>query len=151
MKLSKVDIKEGDGNSLFYAVSHQLFNTCAYYDVIRKWITRYIFFHPHKYTKHFKNQQEWSDYLKQLNIDGQWADELAIRAICDCFQTTITIVTSTLEHFILKYNPAKINNHKKIADKQIFLAYTHPVHYDSVTLPENNHKVDEEDLYTPLG
>ena len=95
---------------------------------------------------------EFDDYLRDMRRDRNWGDELSLRAAADCFSVGITVVTTDEENYLLHYNvqeegedsagmtsssgvasPSKKGNKgRKLSQRQLFLCYISPVHYNSV-------------------
>lgn len=116
----------GDGNCQFRSVSQQLFGTESHHSFVRQQAVEYIESHSKQFSCFCVDGLEFRRYVKTMSRDRMWGDELTLRAICDAFGATIHVVTSQESAWYLKYTPEKPKT-----DKQIFLAYISPVHYNA--------------------
>ena len=80
----------------------------------------------------FESEAEFERYLSTMALPSTWGDELCIRAFADAYQAVVHVVTSTEEHYYLKYDSPPPPT--AAVQKHVFLTYISPVHYDSLTL-----------------
>eukprot|EP00193_Tetraselmis_chui_P019682 CAMPEP_0177778240 /NCGR_PEP_ID=MMETSP0491_2-20121128/15841_1 /TAXON_ID=63592 /ORGANISM="Tetraselmis chuii, Strain PLY429" /LENGTH=305 /DNA_ID=CAMNT_0019297485 /DNA_START=304 /DNA_END=1219 /DNA_ORIENTATION=- len=127
-RLSRLHLVEheqaGDGNCQFRSISHQLYDTPKWHQFIRK-----------KAVAHMKRDssfflgflgEELDVYCEEMLMNGTWGDELTLRAAADGLGVTIHVVTSEVDNWYMVYEPTE-----KQLDKEIFLSYISPIHYNS--------------------
>mmetsp|Transcript_25089 Transcript_25089/g.34575 ORF Transcript_25089/g.34575 Transcript_25089/m.34575 type:complete len:339 (-) Transcript_25089:57-1073(-) len=118
---------EDDGNCLFRSCSHHLYGHQRHHAVIREKVVRHMRSNPDMYSIYFECAEEWTDYIDMMSRNRTWGDELVLRAVTDAYGTAIHVVQSTDENWYLVYRPDG-----KKTDKQIFLTYLSPVHYNAL-------------------
>mmetsp|Transcript_6481 Transcript_6481/g.15977 ORF Transcript_6481/g.15977 Transcript_6481/m.15977 type:complete len:459 (+) Transcript_6481:139-1515(+) len=143
-------ISDGDGNCQFRSLSRELYGTQQYHQVVRKLVCDFMAAHSDDFAPFVDG--EFDDYLRDMRRDRNWGDELSLRAAADCFSVGITVVTTDEENYLLHYNvqeegedsagmtsssgvasPSKKGNKgRKLSQRQLFLCYISPVHYNSV-------------------
>ncbi|CAD2103090.1 hypothetical protein YYG_02770 [Plasmodium vinckei petteri] len=121
----------GDGNCLFRSISYNLFGKQIYHMYIRQACVEYMINYKDEYSIYFE-EGDFSKYIKNMLNDGYWGDELCIKAIADTFDCVVYIITSNPDKWLLKYEPKYKTNHQP--KKCVFLAYSCPIHYDSLKL-----------------
>eukprot|EP01134_Creolimax_fragrantissima_P002431 CFRG2431T1 len=122
---------EGDGNCQFRSFSYQLYGTQEHYKHVRKLIAGWMREHPNSFNFYFGNEKEFETYLVKMERDRTWGDEMTLKAASDLFATRVHVISSTLENWYLTYTP---DSEPDENNKQMFLAYVSPVHYNSVIL-----------------
>ena len=118
----------GDGNCQFRAVSQQLFGSEEYHMHVRQKAMAYMRSKREEFACFYADGVAFDRYLQKMERDRSWGDELTLRAICSAFGATIHVVTSTEHNWYLKYTPDE-----PLTQKQAFLAYVAPVHYNAFT------------------
>ena len=118
---------EGDGNCQFRALSHQLFDTQEEYAYVRRRVCTHMRAHEADFCIYFEDPHEWELFLTRMGSDRTWGDELTLRAAADAFGCTIHVITSTDEHWHLRYEPEG-----PTPAKLLFLTYVSPVHYNAI-------------------
>lgn len=121
----------GDGNCLFRSISYNLFGKQIYHMYIRQACVDYMLKYKNEYSIYFE-EGKFTKYIKNMLNDGYWGDELCIKAIADTFDCVVYIITSNPDKWLLKYEPKCKNNYQP--KKCVFLAYSSPIHYDSLKL-----------------
>ena len=138
----------GDGNCQFRSASQQLFGNEAHHEFVRRRSVAFIRARANEFAPFFmpdararKGTSPFDAYLSRMAKGRTWGDELTLRAICNAFGAVIHVVTSTEENWYLKYEPEV-----KQTEKQIFLAYISPAHYNAFALlPGSGSKRPAED------
>ena len=99
LNLKIVQIEE-DGNCLFRALSHQLYGSQDFYDVIRTKCCEYIE-HEKQFFGGFigdlNGTVTFMDYLRNMTKDGTWGGNLELMALAEIYQKTIEIYRSNLQ------------------------------------------------------
>ncbi|KAF8820396.1 OTU family cysteine protease [Cardiosporidium cionae] len=125
----KINIK-GDGNCLFRAASWNLFGTETSHRFVRKCAVERMKTHPDDYQIFFSpDSNDFSNYLRQLSLAGNWGDELCVRAIADAFSCTVHIIATIPENWYIRYDPAYCEPHHIL--RHLFFSYISPSQYDA--------------------
>ena len=124
---------DGDGNCQFRAVSDQLFGTQEHHQMVRSRSVAFMRDNAAQFSCFVVEPGAFEGYLA-LMLRGKrgkptWGDELTLRAICNVFGCTIHVLTSQQGPWYLKYAPEVTKT-----DKQVFLAYISPAHYNAFEL-----------------
>ena len=82
-----------DGNCLFRAMSHQLYGTEEYHDIIRKRCCDYIQLESNYFRK-FIADITLSDYLKYMRKERTWGGNLELMAFAELYRKTIHVYRS---------------------------------------------------------
>ncbi|KAF8820409.1 OTU family cysteine protease [Cardiosporidium cionae] len=125
----KINVKD-DGNCLFRAASWNLFGTESSHRFVRKCAVERMKTHPDDFQIFFSSDSnDFSNYLRQLSLAGNWGDELCIRAIADAFSCTMHILTTTPDNWYWRYDPANCDRDRVL--RHLFLTYISPSQYDA--------------------
>lgn len=125
--LRQVEMKD-DGNCQFRAVSQELFGTQQHHATVRAEVVAHMRRQEAEYRSLF-DEGEWRTYVAQMARDGEWGDELTLKAAADAFQVKIHVVTSTNNNWYLMYQPDKTD--RKMG-RELFLTYIAPIHYNAL-------------------
>jgi len=147
---------EGDGNCQFAAVSDQLFGHPKFHPKIRKVVAHWLRNHPHfavdstTVLSDFLEKDcfpTWNAYCDYVAEEGNWGDQITLRAIAEIFNVEITVISSVdtpepNSQPITTIRPANGSDFHK----SILLAHWHERHYGSLTVvdEESEEPVDEE-------
>jgi len=88
----------GGGNCFFKSVSHQLYGNPSQHLAIRAAGIQYLRENPERFIES-NLETSWLEYLKNMTMQGTWADNIIIQAVADAMNLTIHIVES-YENFI---------------------------------------------------
>jgi hypothetical protein len=133
----RMKVIEGDGHCQFRACSDQLYGTQEHHASVRSAAVEYMREHAAEFSCFCVEEGAFESYLKEM-LHGKrgkpiWGDELTLRAICNALGCTIHVLTSqsggSATSWYLKYVPETPRS-----DKQVFLAYISPVHYNAFEL-----------------
>eukprot|EP01001_Neometanema_parovale_P008700 NODE_4963_length_996_cov_101.190149_g4756_i0.p1 GENE.NODE_4963_length_996_cov_101.190149_g4756_i0~~NODE_4963_length_996_cov_101.190149_g4756_i0.p1 ORF type:complete len:252 (-),score=26.59 NODE_4963_length_996_cov_101.190149_g4756_i0:110-865(-) len=142
LQLREVQMMD-DGNCQFAAFSHQMYRTQKYHRVIRRKAVEQILHHREMYLEFFDGEEDLERYARGMKRDGDWGDEITLKAVCDYFDVVIHVVLSTEGTWYLRYSPTHIQSKDgKQGQRHLFLSYLYPIHYNSIvpikepTVPE---------------
>lgn len=113
-----------DGNCLFRAVAHQVFDNEDMYPELREQCMDHIandraFYHP------FMGGQDFNTYIAQMRQNGVWADNLEIQALSEMLKAEIQV-------FHTQSIPIVIFAENQKPKRIIRLFYNKTIHYDSI-------------------
>jgi hypothetical protein len=117
----------GDGNCQFRSVSYELYGTQAHHAKLREVVVDWMRTNPDNYSPYVEN---FDRYLKKMSRLGNWGDEITLRAMIDCLNIHVHLITSNDENWHILYTPDK----PRPKDRHVFLAYIGQVHYNAVTI-----------------
>jgi len=92
--LSSLDVG-GNGDCLFKAVAHQLYNDASRHLEIRAAGVQYLQDNPDQFKESLTDNMTWSQYLTEMSRQGTWADHIVIQAVADAMNLKINIVESS--------------------------------------------------------
>jgi len=138
--LQMVQMKD-DGNCLFRAAACQLLGDAELHPVVRQRVVENMKERQSEFRVFFESPTEFEEYMQAMAADKTWGDELALSAIADCFSAVAHVVTSNRERWYSVYLPKQ--NVDFANQKEIFLAYIFPVHYNSIALAPSG-ELEEE-------
>ena len=120
-----------DGNCLFRAMSHQLYGTEEYHDIIRKRCCDYIQLERNyfrMFIANIKGTLNISDYLKNMRKDRIWGGNLELMAFAELYRKTIHVYRSgpTPDH-IFGYGYSEVQQ-----EEPIRLHFRSGNHYESL-------------------
>ena len=124
-----LDAMKGDGNCQFRAISHSLFGSEDFYEMVRKRSVAYLAEFRGDYENFLEDPNAFDDYLRNMSMDKTWGDEITLCCAANAFECLINVVTSESSNWYLQYWP-KGNSP---CSKELFLAYTFPLHYDAIS------------------
>jgi hypothetical protein len=87
---------EGDGNCLFRAVAHQMFNNEGCHEQIRDQCVNHMMLHRKRYEMFC--DENFEEHIKEMRITGTWGDDLEIRALEEIFDRIICIYSSGIDN-----------------------------------------------------
>lgn len=117
-----------DGNCLFRAISHQLYNTETYHEMIRKECMDYIV-KEKEHFQHFISSQSFEDYVERMRQDKTWGDHIELQAISEIYKARIEIFYNSEIPIVIYYSQGK-------PERIIRLYYRNLNHYDSIVETE---------------
>lgn len=152
--------QEGDGNCAFRSMSFNLFGSPNGHMLIRKAVCLGLIQRKDELLPWFENHAAFMNYVGLMEQSGTWADEMALRMTAVIFGVNIHIISSDDHHWYTRFAPFAASfawneeeeaRLKKLTEKQleaeekkkrnrdnerphIFLAYSAPVHYDSLSI-----------------
>ena len=129
LKLTLNSMK-GDGNCQFRAISYSLFGSQDLHEMVRERSTSYLAEYREDYEDFLDTPDAFEAYLYNMKKDATWGDEITLCCAANAFQCMINVITSESSNWYLQYLP-KSNATK--CNKEIFLGYTFPLHYDAVS------------------
>ena len=88
----------GGGDYFFKSVSHQLYGNPSQHLAIRATGIQYLRENPERFIES-NLETSWLEYLKNMTMQGTWADDIIIQAVADAMNLMIHIVESN-ENFI---------------------------------------------------
>jgi hypothetical protein len=157
----------GDGSCLFRAIADELFSQPLLHQVVRHLICTYMASADARggYSLYFESDAVYDGYLQRLAQDGTWGDELCIHAASQLFHVTITVISSVEAYWAQTFHAPIENDDDEEAKRtptrthqqpvRIYLAYTNPVHFDSIRLercpPPSTRGGDESSSTTMMG
>mmetsp|Transcript_243 Transcript_243/g.531 ORF Transcript_243/g.531 Transcript_243/m.531 type:complete len:320 (+) Transcript_243:132-1091(+) len=122
---------KGDGNCQFRAISQQLYGNQNSHKTIREKCVKYLAENRAEY-EDFIGASTFQDYLNNMRKSQVWGDELTLCSAANVLDCMINVVTSEKQNWYMQYWPGR---GKSVCQKEIFLAYTFPLHYDSLQTP----------------
>lgn len=146
----------GDGNCLFRSIADELFDDPQLHQVVRHLICSYMSSAAtarESYGMYFETPDAYDGYLQRLAQDGTWGDELCIHAASHVFHVTITVISSTESYWVQSFQAPMTESgggdtglepHSHPSHR-IFLAYTNPVHFDSIRLDGSGQEEEGSD------
>lgn len=140
-------VQVGDGSCLFRAIADELFAQSQLHQVVRHLICTHMASAEARggYSLYFESEEDYNGYLQRLSQDGTWGDELCIHAASQLFHVTVTVISSMEAYWAQTFaapadvgvadeNTADSGGSKRSHPVRLFLAYTNPVHFDSIRL-----------------
>lgn len=121
----------GDGNCQFRAASMNLYGTEDYHAWVRHNTVAHMCNLKSRYQPFFPDSSVFAAYLLEMSRDATWGDELTIRAVADCFQCAVHIITSKRDFWYLRYNPQNADETPVYPRRHLFFSYISPVHYNA--------------------
>ena len=88
----------GGGDCFFKSVSHQLYGNPSQHLAVRAAGIQYLRENPERFIES-NLETSWLEYLKNMTMQGTWADNIIIQAVADAMNLIIHIVESN-ENFI---------------------------------------------------
>ena len=141
----KVIDMPSDGNCGLHAVVHQLSLQGRLVDQksLRDQAVCYLRTHPKLMNESFLLRHEYSNvdsYLTQQARDGQWVDEIMMRAVCACIERKITILHDNGHETILDLDT--LEPHRPVTDpsssqRPIYIGLISETHYVSLLKMED--------------
>jgi len=125
--LKQVEMKD-DGNCQFRAMSQELFGTQQHHARVRAAVVAHMRRREAEYRSLF-DDGEWCSYISQMARDGEWGDELTLRAAADAFGVKIHVVTSNNNNWYLVY---QADSAAPQPAREVFLTYIAPIHYNTL-------------------
>ena len=125
----------GDGNCQFRAISYVLFDTEEHHGRVREASVAYLRANASEYAA-FVGSEGLREYLVNMGRRGTWGDELTLCGAANAFDCVIHVITSEKQNWYLQYWPKEGKEGsacKGVYKREVFLAYTFPLHYDAVT------------------
>lgn len=84
----------GDGNCLFRSVSHQIYKTDQYHDLIRQSVMDYMELHADFYSSFIEGGlEQFPFYINAKRMNACWGDDPEIQAICEIYNRRAEIWT----------------------------------------------------------
>ena len=86
-----------DGNCLFRAMSHQLYGTQEYHQLIRKRCCDYIELEKNYYKEYIANKEgsaTLTAYIRKMRKDGVWGGNIELMALTELYRKTIEVYHS---------------------------------------------------------
>ena len=117
----------GGGDCFFKSVSHQLYGNPSQHLAIRAAGIQYLRENPERFIES-NLETSWLEYLKNMTMQGTWADNIIIQAVADAMNFMIHIVESN-ENFIEITVVEAVNviqNHRSI-----YIGHIGEMHYIS--------------------
>ena len=118
-------VQRGDGNCQFRSLSYGLFGTPKYHKNTRKACVDHINRRRGEFEAFLG--EDFKSYVRSMARDGEWGDELTLRAACETYGVVINVVTSDSENWFMRYLPEHT-----VVQREVFLSYIAPVHYNAI-------------------
>ena len=69
-----------------------------------------------------------------MSLNSTWGDEITLCGAANAFDLVVNVITSESTNWYLQYRPRTTTmvGDKKEQPREIFIAYTYPLHYDAV-------------------
>eukprot|EP00921_Rhytidocystis_pertsovi_P016812 GHVQ01026466.1.p1 GENE.GHVQ01026466.1~~GHVQ01026466.1.p1 ORF type:complete len:460 (+),score=125.68 GHVQ01026466.1:313-1692(+) len=99
-------VMAGDGNCQFRSAAYNLYGSEEMHMSVRMRTVGHMRKESEFYSIFFCEGREYRAYLRDMERDGTWGDELCVRAMADSYGCVVHIVTSNEEHWYLKYEPS---------------------------------------------
>ena len=80
---------EADGNCLFRAVAHQLYNDASLHAAVRERVCDHLLACRDHFAQFVDGDIE--TYVAMKRVDGEWGDDLEIEAMCECYDRPIEV------------------------------------------------------------
>lgn len=136
IRLSGLRVKQhemrDDGNCLFRAVGHQLWDDPEKHLRIREQCVKQLKDHRDSYVLYFDDDAAYNDYVENMSKDAFWGDEIALKAIVDSLGCVVYVMVSTEGTWYHRYTPSNLANEELGKAKNAFLSYLSPIHYNSL-------------------
>ena len=117
---------EGDGNCLFRSVSHQLYSTTSFHDIIRATAMKYISIERNYFSQFIVGGLEKVDeYLEHQSRNGAWGDDIEIQAMSE-------IYNKPFEIYAYSNTPMRTFHENSGIGCPLRLAYHGQSHYNSI-------------------
>ena len=127
-----------DGNCLFRAISHQMYGHQDDHEQLRSLAIDQLKTQEVLYRFYFDSEAEYEKYMQDMSVSGMWGDELVLKGICDRLKLLVYVFMSTAGNWYLRYCPHDVEEDALGTLNQCFLSYLSPVHYNSLTYPDNS-------------
>ena len=96
------------------------------HDKVRQQTVEYLKSHAALY-QDFVGVSSFKEYLRNMKRSKTWGDEMTLCGASNAFNCIINVITSEKRNWYLQYWPQE-----KGCTREIFLAYTSPLHYDAI-------------------
>jgi hypothetical protein len=137
-------VMEGDGNCLFRSAATELFGSQSLHEPVRAAVCEHMAAHAGDFAPLFESERDWQRYVSQMRRPRTWGDELALRALADCFRVTCHVLTSagglSSRGYYLVYEPSLSSSDSSgtrelaplgtTAARNVFFTYLAPSHYN---------------------
>ena len=131
---------EGDGNCLFRAIAHQLFEDESKWNICRKDIVKYITSNKDYFELFMEDDEKFDDYIDRMIQSGEWGGNHEIYAATQIYQVDIVIYQHNTPPFVCKFEQ------KTVDTKEIYLSYHGECHYNSICSSNLTRKTIETKL-----
>ena len=139
MKQNNFEIKEvrGDGNSLFRAISDQIYGSDSHYEIIRKKCMDYLIVQK-RYFELFIDE-DFDEYIQKKCKNGVLGDDVGIEALNEIYNRPIEIYCgSAAPSKCFREEKQKDICNEEIETSPIRLSYHGGNHYNSIIPLEND-------------
>lgn len=117
---------EGDGNCLFRSVSHQLYGTTQYHDLVRAVSMDYVSIEREYFSQFVVGGLERIDeYIEHQRSNGAWGDDVEIQAMSEIYDRS-------LEIYAYGNRPMRTFHEEYNEGTPLRLAYHGQSHYNSI-------------------
>ncbi|RHW72712.1 OTU-like cysteine protease, putative [Trypanosoma equiperdum] len=95
-----------DGNCQFRAISHQIFGSQEYHELVRVHVVTYMKSVRDSFDCFLGTTEDADHYYADMLKNGTWGDELTLRAASDSLFINIHILSSEEQNYYITYNPS---------------------------------------------
>ena len=124
---------DGDGNCLFRALAAAIFGDQARHAAVRAAVAAQLrsAAGAAAFAPLFAEPAAYALYCADMAADGTWGDELGLAAAAEAFCVEVHVIQDTEQHWHVAYAPS-LHRQADGRTRRAFVAYTAPVHYDSI-------------------
>ena len=120
-------VVEGDGNCLFRSVSHQLYGSTQFHDIIRLNTMKYISIEREYFSQFIVGGLDKIDeYLEYQRRNGAWGDDVEIQAMSE-------IYNKPFEIYAYSNTPMRTFHENSGSGRPLRLSYHGQSHYNSIS------------------
>jgi len=143
----------GDGNCSLHAIVHQMLTQGLALDAkaLRQQAVSFLRQHPHLLDESFLVRRDYTDidtYLYRQSQDGEWVDELMIRAVGACINRNINVLHDNGHKSVLQLSETETSERKS---SMINIGLIGEAHYVSLTNTNDDDNDDNDELPLPTS
>eukprot|EP00457_Paulinella_chromatophora_P000600 gb/GEZN01000600.1/.p1 GENE.gb/GEZN01000600.1/~~gb/GEZN01000600.1/.p1 ORF type:complete len:598 (-),score=100.62 gb/GEZN01000600.1/:72-1865(-) len=127
----KITDQGGDGNCLFRSVSHQMYGTPDYHELVRSKCVEYIISEKLYFASYIPGNFDL--YVSEMRKPGTWGDHVEIQAMSEIYDRPIQI-------YAYSETPLNTYQHGRVHQAPVRLSYHYQSHYNSIVDDASAHK-----------
>ena len=133
----RVQEQLSDGNCLFRSIADQVYNDANKHFELRELTISYMKQHEEYFKLFIEDDEPFDDYVRKMNIDGEWGGNQEIYAMSQALKMDIVVHQVDGPNLIIKYD--NIDNKSK--SHAIHISFHGECHYNSIRrIDDNNDK-----------
>jgi hypothetical protein len=122
----------GDGNCQFRVFSLYLHGTEDQHFAVRTALLKFMATHPEIFEDYFDGEGEFNAYLAGMAAEGEWGDEMTLRACCERHRAVVHLVMSTGTCWYHTIRPEGASDTEDL--RSMAMTYLVPVHYNAIVV-----------------